>query len=110
VTTARGGLLTSGQVTTTANWSLLPAAIWSQGGMGDNVFDMPTYIRRVRVIADYGDYSQNFIVRIGGSLVVNELMGRGWNQTHFEGTYQTTGGTVAITGSSGVRWSFQEVR
>ncbi len=85
-------------------------ALWSRAGAGDTVFDMPTYIARVRITADYGGSSSNFIVRIGGRLVVNELVGRSWGQPHFEGTYTTTGGVVEITHSSGVAWTFAEVR
>jgi hypothetical protein len=49
-------------------------------------------------------------VRIGGRLVVNELLGRGWPSTHFDGTYVVIGGTTEITNSSGVTWTFIEVR
>ncbi len=85
-------------------------AIWGRSGSGDNVFDMPTYILRVRVIADCPGSSSNFIVYIGGRLIVNELVGRSWGQPHFEGTYLTTGGVVEIKHSSGVSWSLTEVR
>jgi hypothetical protein len=56
-------------------------------------------------------FSSNFIVRIGGRLTVNELLGAGWNQTRYDGTLLTGGGgVVSITNSSGVNWSFEEVR
>ena len=50
--------------------------------------------------------SSNWIVKIGGKLIVNELIGTGWGQTHIEGTYTTTGGVVEITNSTGVAGSF----
>lgn len=84
--------------------------LWTMSGTGDTVFDMPTKVRRVKIVGDYTSYSSNFIVKIAGSLVVNELIGTGWGTTHFEGTYLTSGGTVQITNSSGVRWTFTEVR
>jgi hypothetical protein len=84
--------------------------LWLRGGTGDTVFDMPTYITRVRIVADYPGSSSNFIVYIGGRLIVNELVGRSWGQPHFEGTYLTAGGVVEIKHSSGVAWSLTEVR
>ena len=94
----------------TANVTLLPAALYGRTGTGDTVFDLPTYIARIRIQADYGAFSSNFIVHIAGRSVVNELMGTAWSQTHFDGTYVTSGGTVEILSSSGVAWSFAEVR
>jgi hypothetical protein len=84
--------------------------IFTRVGSGDTVFDLPSYVTRIRITADYTAFTSNFIVRIGGRLVVNELVGTAYNQTHFDGTYAISGGTVEITNSSGVRWSFTEVR
>jgi hypothetical protein len=89
---------------------LLPAQLWSHSGTGDTVFDMPTYIRRVRITGTYTRNSSNFVVRVGGRLLVNELLGTGWNVTRYEGTLLAEGGVVAITNSSGVVWTFNEVR
>jgi hypothetical protein len=41
-----------------------------------------------------------------GRLIVNELVGYGRGQPHFEGTYLTSGGVVELKLSSGVDWSF----
>lgn len=83
---------------------------WSRTGVGDSVFDMPTDVTRVRIIGIYNGFSSNFIVRIGGRLTVNELIGTGWSSTRYDGTLLTSGGVVAITNSSGVSWSFEEIR
>ncbi len=83
--------------------------LWSKSGVGDSVFDMPTYVSRVRVIGTYTGFSSNFIVEVGGSLLVNELLGTGWGTTTYDGTLLTTGGVVEITSSSGVSWSFTQV-
>ncbi len=83
--------------------------LWSAKGAGDNVFDMPKTVTRVKITGTYTGYSSNFIVHIGGNYVVNELLGTGWGQTYFSGTYATTGGTVEILYSSGVAWTFTEV-
>lgn len=84
-------------------------SIWSKSGAGDSVFDMPTYVSRVRIIGTYKGYSSNFIVYVGGSLLVNELLGTGWGTTRYDGTLLTTGGVVEIKYSSGVSWSFTQV-
>jgi hypothetical protein len=89
---------------------IAPTPLFARAGSGDTVFDMPTSVSRMRIVADYTGFSSNFIVRIGGRLVVNELLGRGWPSTHFDGTYVVTGGTTEITNSSGVTWTFIEVR
>lgn len=84
--------------------------VWSKAGSGDTVFDMPTHVSRVKITGDYTKNSSNFVVYIGGRLIVNELVGTGWGTTHFEGTYVTSGGVVEIKLSSGVAWTFMEVR
>ena len=108
--TSRGVTVSPSSPNATANFTLLPSALWSRSGSGDNVFDMPTYVKRVRITGRYTGFTSNFIVRIGGSLVVNELLGTGWSTLQYDGTLQTNGGVVAITNSSGVQWSFTEVR
>jgi len=92
---------------------------WSRSGTGDMVFDMPTSVERVRIIGTYTGTGSNFIVWIGpatafspGSrLLVNELIGTVYGRTTYDGTLLTGGGgTTSITHSSGVVWSFTEVR
>ena len=84
--------------------------LFRRTGTGDTVFDMPTSVSRVRITGDYSGGGSNFIVHIGGRGVVNEIIGTRWPSTHFEGTYVTSGGVVEILSSSGVSWSFEEVR
>lgn len=93
----------------TLNFSLSSAALWTHSGSGDNVFDMPASVSRVRIEATYQQYSSNFIVHIAGAHIVNELIGTAWGTTSFSGTYQTSGGTVEIVDSSGVSWTFTQV-
>ena len=84
--------------------------LWELAGSGNTVFDMPTSISRVRVVGVCRGKSSNLVVWIGGRLVVNELVGRSWNQERYEGVHLTTGGVVEIRNSSGVDWSLTEVR
>ncbi len=95
---------------TTQDFRLRYLPPFSHSGTGDNVFDLPRAVSRVRIQGDYRKNSANFIVYIDGDLVVNELLGTFWSTTHFDGTYLTGGGTVQIEKSSGVAWSFTEVR
>ena len=86
--------------------------IFRQTGSGNTVFDVPRHVTRLRIIGSYPANSSNFIVRYNGSLVVNELVGTSWNMPRYEGVHLVAsgGGTMAITSSSGVAWSFEEVR
>ncbi len=87
-----------------------PRPNFTRTGTGDTVFDMPVDVARVRIIGIYEGRSSNFIVRIGGRLIVNELLGDSWGSRRYDGTLLTGGGgVVAITSSSGVQWSFEEI-
>lgn len=110
VSASDGVTLTASRI---LNFTLTPTPIFTFSGVGDSVFTLPATVSRVRITARYTGSSSNFIVRIGGALVVNVIIGTsaifGGNTT-FDGTYLTAGGTVAITNSSGVAWTFTEVR
>lgn len=83
---------------------------WSQSGSGNNVFDMPTYVTRVRIRGVWnGSGTSNFIVRIAGRGVVNEILRQMPNLT-YEGTHVVTGGTTEIIDSSTVAWTFTQLR
>lgn len=105
-----GGSSTSPSATTPTT-TLAP--LWTRAGIGDMVFDMPSYVTRVRVVGTYTGYTSNFIIWINKprTLLVNELLGTGWGKTTYDGTLLTGGGgVVSIESSSGVVWSFAEVR
>jgi hypothetical protein len=110
VALGKGVNLTSSQ---TIDFQLTPTPLFTANGTGNTVFDMPTTVARVRIIGTYTGNSSNFIVRIGSSLVVNDIIGTSQTfggRTVSDGTYLTTGGVVSITNSAGVVWSFTEVR
>lgn len=97
-------------VPTTTTTTTLPP-LWSKAGTGDTVFDMPRHVARCRIVGIYTGYSSNFIVHLNGHGLVNELLGTGWGTTKYDGTVLTTGGGVVdIVHSSGVAWTFTEVR
>ncbi len=88
-----------------------PAPPFVKSGSGDTVFDLPAYVTRIKIDGSYPGSSSNFIVHIAGAHIVNELMGTFWGETTFSGTYLIPGGgTVEIISSTGVAWTFTEVR
>ena len=85
-------------------------APWTASGSGNTVFNMPTYVSRVRIRGVWnGQQTSNFIVHIGGKSVVNEIL-RNTPGNSFEGTYLTNGGVVEIVSSTFISWTFTQVR
>lgn len=85
--------------------------VFSMSGTGDSVFKLPATVTRVQIQASYNGVSQNFIVKIGGSLVVNEIVGSSRTPAAFAGTFLVAGGSVVeITNSTGVNWQVTEVK
>ena len=85
-------------------------APWTMSGSGNTVFNMPTFVSRVRIRGVWnGQQTSNFIVRINGSLVVNEILRDTPGRT-FEGVYVTGGGVVEIVSSTFISWTFTQVR
>ncbi len=99
--------LTSSQ---TLNVPLSPTPLFIMRGEGDAGFNMPTTVSRVHIVGTYLGYASSFVVTIGGQIVINDLVGSEWMPPASDGTYATAGGPVAITNSTGVSWSFIEVR
>jgi len=85
-------------------------APWTMSGSGNTVFNMPTYVNRVRIRGVWnGQQTSNFIVQIGNNLVVNEIL-RNTPGNSFEGTYLTGGGVVETVSSTFISWTFTQVR
>jgi hypothetical protein len=100
------GVYGQGYVTLT----VIPEQVFIKTGVGDNVFDIPTYVGRIRIQGQYPGRIENFIVYVAGRLVVNDIIGTSRNPAAFDGTYVISGGRVEIQSSSGVNWTFTEVR
>jgi hypothetical protein len=106
---SKGVSTTSNQ---TLDFQLAPIPLFSRSGVGDSVFDMPTTVSRVRIQATPSTSCQNFAVQIAGRLIVNVILGTcsvADSRTH-DGTYLTSGGVTQVTISSGVSWTFTEIR
>jgi hypothetical protein len=91
----------------------LGAPLWTASGTGADVFQMPTFVRRVQIAGRYSGRCENFIVRVGGRLVVNEILGTCSVATagpNFSGVYAVSGGTVEVSSSTGIEWRFDELR
>jgi hypothetical protein len=88
--------------------------LFTRSGVGDTVFDMPTTVARVRVQAAPTTSCQNFIVRIDGRpSIINVILGTCSvaDARTLDSIYLTGGGgVVQITSSTGVQWTFTEVR
>lgn len=101
---------------TTVNVSMLPTAVWTQSGTGDNVFTVPNYVTKVRIDATYPGSCQNFIVHLSTQIasLVNIIIGScsvADTKSPFSGTYAIAGGgQIQITSSTGINWTFTEVR
>jgi hypothetical protein len=89
---------------------------FSQSGSGDNVFTIPSTVTRIRIDATYTGSCQNFIVRISTqpTSLVNVIIGTcsvADTRSPFTGTYAiNNGGTVTITNSTGINWTFTQLR
>jgi len=87
-----------------------PTGLYAKTGTGDTVFAIPASVTKIRIQGIYLGNSSFFIVRVAGSLIVNELIGTSWPSTAFEGIYSVAGGSIVeIQKSSGVAWTFTEV-
>ncbi len=85
-----------------------PAA-WSNNGRGNAVFDMPTSVTSVRIVGVWdGTNTSNFAVRIGGRLVVNEILRSMPNRT-YDTVMATSGGSVEVIISEYIDWTFTAV-
>jgi Protein of unknown function (DUF1573) len=85
--------------------------LFRRDGVGDTVFDMPLDVARVHVRGTFTGGGSNFVVRVGGRLLVNEIIGTRWPSTVYDGTLATGGGgVVEVRLSSGVVWLIEEIR
>jgi hypothetical protein len=95
---------------------VISRAIWTMSGTGNTVFNIPSTVAKVQIRADYPHSSSNFIVHINGGGFVNELVGYDFNEPEFNAIQLTnltpcaSDGVVEILHSSGVDWSFTELR
>lgn len=86
---------------------LRTAPPFSRSGVGNTVFDMPRTVSRVRIQGQWNRTSNsNFIVRVGGQLLVNEILR---DSITYDGIHLTTGGVVEIISSSNISWTFTDV-
>ena len=82
--------------------------VWKRSGVGATVFDMPTYVSRVKIMGTYTGGGENFVVWVGNDLLVNVILGTRWESTRYEGVHLTKGGVTQVKYSSGLQWSLEE--
>lgn len=102
----------------------IPGA-WRAAGTGDRLLDLPTRIEFIRITGEFDGDSAAFVVWCGsdrdndrGGLLVSELLGTGWDQTRFSGTFRARREfnragdpcrQLEVVDSEGVRWTMAEV-
>lgn len=87
-----------------------PPPLFTLSGSGNTVFDMPTHVTRIQIRGVWSGIGfSTFVVRIGGRLIVAEVLRDMPNRT-YEGIHLTMGGVTEITDSSSIAWTFTEVR
>ncbi len=106
--------------TTPLNFMLRTSAPWSTAGTGSAVFDMPSYVTRVRIVGVNTGVASDFIVRVGACTLVDDRLGMGQFRTTSEGSYLVTEAgnpppppptrLVKIAGSPSLSWSLTEDR
>ncbi len=87
--------------------------VFSKSGTGDQVFDLPSYVTRLRIQASPATSCQNFVVKVKGSLLVNIILGTCSvaDAKSIDNTYAISGGgTVTTEISTGINWTMTEVR
>lgn len=111
-----GTLTVNGDQTSGTNTKAITASGWrdifTRSGVGNTFFDMPAGITRVHITGRYDGNCENFILRIGGRSVINEILGScsiASGRT-YAGDHIVSGTLVEITGSTGVSWSITELR
>jgi hypothetical protein len=83
-----------------------------RSGAGNTVFDMPTGVTRLRIQGTPNSSCENFIVWIGGRLIVNDIIGTCSiaDGRTYDGSHAVSGTVVEVRNSSGVRWTMTELR
>jgi hypothetical protein len=84
--------------------------LFSRAGTGNDVFTVPSQVKLAHITGQFAGSSSNFIIWIDNDLVVNELLGTFWEQTSYAGTHAVRNGQARVEDSTGVTWTFTEVR
>jgi Carboxypeptidase regulatory-like domain len=123
---SKGVSTTSNQV---LDFQLAPTPLFARSGVGNTVFDVPDTVLKVRITGTYTGSSSNFVMWLGPQnvacgvviaagcrLLVNALIGTSWGTTSYDSTLLTGNAGTTATGnltvqlSTGVSWTFTEVR
>ncbi len=86
------------------------APLWSEDGVGNGTFSIPSHVTRIKTVSNYPARSESFIVRLNENVIVKELMGTLPGVTRFQDVRSIAAGQVTISSSDGVTWSFEEIR
>ncbi len=96
-------------ISVSASGTLNGVPLFSKSGHGDTVFTLPAYVSRVHVTGHFVNTgsNSNFIVDLNGRNILNEIL----RNADYSGDLLTTGGgTVQISSSGSIDWTFTELR
>ena len=109
---AQAGVYIDG--TNTLDFELEPPASWTARGSGSDVFNMPSWVARVRITGELLEGAcQSFVVRVAGRSVLNTNLGTcAAGIRRYQGVHLVTGGGTVevVTANTAVSWSFEWVR
>jgi hypothetical protein len=94
----------------TLDFMLEPTPLFTRSGTGNDVFDLPPSITRVRIQGRWnGTGTSTFTVRIAGRTAVNENL----RTINYEGVHLAAangGGVVEVANAANIAWTVTEVR
>ena len=109
---AHAGVYIDGE--NTLDFELEPPASWAARGTGSDVFNMPSWVARVRITGELPDAGcQSFAVRVAGRSVLNLNLGTcATGIRRYQGVHLFTGGGTVevVTTDTSVSWLFEWVR
>lgn len=91
----------------TLDFKLEPPPSWVARGTGSDVFNMPSWVARVRITGELEGACESFVVRVAGRPVVSTSLGTcAAGIRRYQGVHLLTGGgMVEVITATGVSWS-----
>ena len=84
--------------------------LFERSGAGNETFDMPSDVERVRITASFLGTSARFVVRVADDVIVDEQLGSLLGRPSYDDTHDVDGGEVQIETPTTVEWTISEVR
>ena len=85
-------------------------SLFERSGTGNETFDMPTDVERVRITAVFLGTRATFVVRVADDLIVDEELGSLLGRPSYDETHEVDGGQVQVETPVTIEWTMTEVR